>query len=133
MTTRTHERSYTTARAVYAFEEFVGWTIAFIGALFALAAFLYSGLGTPFSSMPAFLLHAGATVPGLVAVVAGVFSVANSQTNRAIVDNAELTRDILAIARRATNASDGTWAKTRIEPSISMPRASGTITPDLEN
>lgn len=125
MTTYHYERSYGTARAVFAVEEFVGWTVAFIGVLFTLSAFFGDGLQTPFLSAVSFKLHAESAVFEMVLVVAGVFAVANAQTNRAIVDNAELTRDLLAVARRSAPPTMDGGPRARREPSISLPTRPG--------
>lgn len=103
----TYERSYATARSVFSFLELIGWATVGIGALIALVGFATGGLIASFTGQVSGGARLVAMLPGLGTVMVGLIGVANVQIGRANVDNAEMTREMLHIARRYASSSAG--------------------------
>ncbi len=83
-----YERSYETARTVFSILEFAGWIFVGIGVIAVLGSSANGGVGGIFGVMF-----------GIGMVIVGLISVAFVQSSRANVDTAEMTRDLLSIAR----------------------------------
>lgn len=107
MTIRHYERSYTTARSVLGFLEVVGWITVAIGVLAALIGFGTGGLlGAMYRDSP-FSARLISAIPGVITFVGGLFSVCYVQVSRAHVDTAEMTREMLLLARKESGGSSG--------------------------
>ncbi len=107
MTIRHYERSYATARSVLGFLEVVGWITVAIGVLIALIGFGTGGLlGTMYRDPP-FSARLISAIPGVVTFVGGLISVCYVQVSRAHVDTAEMTREMLLLARKESGGSAG--------------------------
>ncbi|MBD1548846.1 hypothetical protein [Roseibium aggregatum] len=89
-----YERSYATARAAFTVLETVGMLVAISGAV-AVIIGLGQGSSKHWSNLQIILT----VVPGVAAVLFGLISVAIVQASRAAVDTAEMTRELLHIAR----------------------------------
>ena len=104
-----YDREYKTARAVYTWLEFVGWATIVLGGLFALVGLSTGGtMGLMVDSrdLP-FGFRILAALPGVGTAIGGLFAVAYVQTSRSHVDVAEMSREMLEIARRSTGQSAG--------------------------
>lgn len=99
-----YERTYRTGRAVASILEIVGWIIVVIGVITALEGLASGGFfgmtsrnfgpgDTPF------ILRIVAMLPGVVTAALGLFFILLCQFARATIDNAEMTRDMLEIAK----------------------------------
>lgn len=105
MTIRHYERSYETARSILGFLEVVGWITVAIGVLIALIGFGTGGLlGTMYRDPP-FSARLISAIPGVITFVGGLFSVCYVQVSRAHVDTAEMTREMLLLARKESGGS----------------------------
>jgi hypothetical protein len=95
------ERSYATARTVFAITEFAGWCIVVIGAIASLVGFSTGGLMGMGFGEPPFAIRLLSMIPGLGMALAGLVSVAFVQSSRANVDSAEMSREMLALMRNS--------------------------------
>ena len=101
------ENRYKTAKKINDILEFAAWTTMIIGLVFALLGLLTGGIfGSTYRSPPVFMRFL-AMLPGLATALAGFISVAMVQHFRASTDNAEMSREMLAIARRQEHAQFG--------------------------
>ncbi|GLQ32612.1 hypothetical protein [Litoribrevibacter albus] len=83
-----YQSSYSSARTIADVLSVIGWLTVVIGVFSALA------LASQGSSFDVF-----AMLPGLGLVISGLFMVVAAQVTRAIVDNADHTREILSLLR----------------------------------
>lgn len=92
-------RSYETARSLFSFLGVCAWGLIILGVIVAIAgagaASGISSFGRSASGLAVFM----ASVPGLVMSLVGVFSLALVENGRAAVDTAELTQQMLKVAR----------------------------------
>ncbi|WP_146176291.1 hypothetical protein [Rhodovulum kholense] len=109
-----YERSYGTGRFVCALIEIFGWLLVTLGIIASIVGFAVGGGFEPggFGSssgsvLPRFLSAA----PGLLTVTIGLISIMLTQQTKAILDTAEMTRDLLAISRDSTHGKYGTPSK----------------------
>lgn len=88
-------RSYETSRTIFAIIEFFAWCSLVLGGLFFIiglnGVFSRSGFG---SNLSAILI-----IPGVILVVCALLTIVTIQTARAGVDTAELTGQMLRVAR----------------------------------
>ena len=97
-----YERTYATARSIFTVLEFVGWALVIMGGLGALIGFATGGMfGFLSRGDPPFVARVISTLPGLAFAVGGLFAVANVQSSRANVDQAEMSREMLALMKSA--------------------------------
>lgn len=89
-----YRSEYETARKVSMFISFLGWLV-FAGGVMAAFAGIASGLQSRYGGGVSIL----ALLPGLGIAVSGLYLVAAGQVTRAIVDNADHTREILTFLR----------------------------------
>ena len=97
-----YDREYKAARAVYTWLEFVGWATIVLGGTLVLSGFATGGiLGMMYGQrdLP-FGLRLLAALPGVGTGIAGLFTVAYVQTSRSHIDVAEMSREMLDIARK---------------------------------
>jgi len=120
MANANYERSYGTARTISSILELVGWIIVGAGVLLIFAALGTIG-GYRFGLFDIFLPLA----PGISLIITGLFMVMAVQIMRATVDSAEMTREMLHIARHQNPDFKGT-------PQI-MANASATPAAKREN
>ena len=116
-------REYKTARAVYAWLEFVGWATVVLGLILVLAGFATGGIpGMMYEQrdLP-FGLRLLAALPGIGTAIAGLFAVAYAQTSRAHVDTAETSREMLEIARKGQMGAAAPGAQVQISEAWSAP------------
>ena len=92
-TSSSYKSEYETARKVAMFISFLGWLLFAAGILSAFAGFA-SGFQDGYGGVSII-----AMLPGLGIAVSGLFLVASGQVTRATVDNADHTREILALLR----------------------------------
>lgn len=97
-----YERSYGTARFVFAVLEVLGWAAAIVGVLAALSSFMFGGIlgqltGSGSTDMLVRLMTA---LPGLGVVTGGFAAIALAQIGRAQVDTADMTRELLAALKQ---------------------------------
>ena len=111
MTIRHYERSYTTARSVLGFLEVVGWITVAIGVLAALIGFGTGGLLGAMYRDPPFSARLISAIPGVITVVGGFFAVCYVQVSRAHVDTAEMTREMLLLARKESGGPAGAHSR----------------------
>lgn len=90
------DRSYGVAKALFTFIEVVGFCAAGAGAIFAILSAIKAGEMFGRSSGMAILM---ASVPFLVLAAAGLIAMALVQSARANVDTAEMTQELLRLAR----------------------------------
>lgn len=114
-----YERSYGTGRTVASILEILSWIIVVLGVIVALAGFATGGtagfaFGMAGRDVPGFF-RIVALVPGVMITAVGLLFVMFVQQFRATLDSAEMTRDMLAIARRQVPSTTGV-AQTRLEP-----------------
>lgn len=98
-----YERTYRTGRAVASILEVVGWVIVVIGVIAALVGLASGGFfgmaSRGFgSSETGLILRIAAMLPGVVTAAFGLLFILQCQHAKATIDNAELTRDMLALA-----------------------------------
>lgn len=101
-----YERSYGTARTVFAILELVGWAVVAIGALSSILGLINGGITGVVLGNPSPLSRILAAVPGIVGALLGLLGVAIAQSGRAVVDTAEMTRDHLQLARVSLSQED---------------------------
>lgn len=99
-----YERTYRTGRAVASILEIVGWIIVFIGVITALAGLASGGFfgmaSRNFGSGDTpFILRIVAMLPGVVTAALGLFFILQCQQAKATIDNAEMARDMLGLAK----------------------------------
>ncbi|MCW2308296.1 hypothetical protein [Rhodobium gokarnense] len=99
-----YERTYRAGRAVCAWVELVAWVGVFFGAIAAISGFMSDGLASLFSSSlvqqeTPFLLRIMFAVPGLLVVWGGLRTIMDVQQTKASIDTAEMTREMLTLAR----------------------------------
>ncbi len=92
-----YERTYGTARAIFSLLEVVSWLVA-VGGVIAVFAGLV-GMSDTRSAFEA-SMAAGVLFSGVFFVLTGLMSVAFVQSSRANVDQAEMSRDMLALMRK---------------------------------
>ena len=100
-----YERTYATARTAFWILETVALLVV-LGGVIALFAGL-SQLSEIRSEFEAFATFGGIAA-GILFTLVGLISVAFVQTSRANVDQAEMTRDMLALMRRSGQKPGGT-------------------------
>jgi len=86
-------RDYGVARSLFGFIEFLFWAGVVIGVIVAFAAMNVASRG--FGGGPGIL----AALPGMLMAITSLFGVALVQNARATVDTAELTQQMLKVAR----------------------------------
>ncbi|MCW2305578.1 hypothetical protein M2324_004005 [Rhodovulum sulfidophilum] len=124
-----YERSYKTGRGVCVVMELLGWLLVFVGFIAVIVGYSSGGL-VGFASRsfmeegPPVVFRLIATIPGLLTMAAGVYSVMETQKVKATLDSAEMTREMLSISRR----NDGALSSNRVEPSISRGLAPASST-----
>ncbi len=92
---------YSAAHEIFKLFEGLGWIIAGLGALFALAGFATGNLPfLPEISEPTFIDRLVATIPGFLFLEGGLIHVALVKVGQANVDTAEMTRELLNLARK---------------------------------
>ncbi|APH73426.1 hypothetical protein [Aquibium oceanicum] len=116
-----YERSYGTGRSVCSVLEFFGWVVVVFGILAAFVGVVSGGfLGAMSRGFgerdPHFMVRVIAMIPGLLMVVAGLISVTLAQQSRATLDTAEMTRDLLDLAKRQSLPSLRTSAVQDADP-----------------
>ena len=74
-----------------------------VGAMSAVIGFATGGLISSFYGETPFGARLISAIPGLIACIGGLFSVAYVQVSRATVDTAEMTREILILSRNGKN------------------------------
>jgi hypothetical protein len=99
-----YDRTYKAGRAVCSWIEFVGWLIVVLGVMLALAGFLSGGLmgilsGGLGQGDAIFILRIVFMVPGVLMAAGGLMSVMLAQHAKATMDTAEMTSELLLIAR----------------------------------
>ena len=98
-------RSYETARSLYSFLTFCAWCLVVGGVIVALiGAGAASEMRSFGRSAPAAAVFM-ASIPGLALTLAGVLSLALVENGRAAVDTAELTQQMLKVAREQLEVS----------------------------
>ena len=109
-TSSSYESQYETGRKVATFISFLGWLFFVAGLLSALAG-LASGFQDGYGGVSII-----AMLPGLGIAVSGLFLVASGQVTRATVDNADHTREILALLReKGTPVLSGSDLENELE------------------
>jgi len=91
-------RSYETARGMFSFLAFVGWSAVVIGVLAAISG---AQMKTGFGGSVGFV----GALPGIIIAVVGLLNIAIVQAARATVDTAEYTQQMLKIARDQLDVS----------------------------
>ena len=120
MAALSHERTYGTARFVFSILEVLGWIAVALGVL--------SAIFSVFGGRLSLLVFA----PALYLAISGLVSVTFVQIGRAIVDTAELTRDILCVVRGESPAEDES-PQTAVDQSRSWPPDPSKITRSVSN
>jgi hypothetical protein len=101
------ERSYATSRFVFSMLEVVGWGTAIVGVLLAIAGLQTGGAGSFIRGGTSAAQDLLAMLPGLALTLGGLVSVASVRSSRAYVETAELTLEMLRLARRKIKAGGG--------------------------
>lgn len=83
---------YGSAKAISFFISFLGWA-GFVGGI--IAAIIGINKGNRYDQMPYMVI----LLPGIITAISGLFLVATGQVVRALVDNANHTREILHIIK----------------------------------
>lgn len=104
-----YERSYGTARFVYTILEVLGWIVIGVGLVLVVSGLSTGGIYSQVFGSTSSAGRIAAAIPGLIMVVIGLWSVAYTQTGKASVDNTEMTRELLRIAR-GQNSNSGVAA-----------------------
>jgi hypothetical protein len=105
-----YERSYKTGRAVTSWLELAGWAMVFLGVVVALGGFaagdfigMASGdfrhYGTPF------IARIISSLPGILIAEVGLISIMLAQHTVATINIAEMTRELLSIARKQSGVT----------------------------
>jgi len=92
-----YERTYRTGRVVASVLEIVGWIVVAIGVTIALGG-LESGVSFSGNSTP-FILVITAMMPGVLIAGSGLFFILQCQHTKSTIDNAEMTREMLGLAK----------------------------------
>ncbi|UWR13405.1 hypothetical protein [Sulfitobacter mediterraneus] len=92
-------RSYETARSLFSFLEVMAWIMVVAGIIIAFGGASAASL---FSRSSAGLMGA---LPGIVIAILGLFMVAQVQGNRATVDSAEFSQQMLKLTREHLEVS----------------------------
>lgn len=108
-----YERSYGTARMVFGILEFSA-KLVILGGVISLVVGLTS-MEEMRSQSDAFMVFGG-IVAGIFFAFIGLISVAFVQTNRCIVDQTEMTRDMLGLMRNSGEKPSG--GRQEIDPSV---------------
>jgi len=95
-----YERSYVTGRRIASVLEVIGWIAVALGVLLAVIAFVTAGINSVLRGETPFLVLILALLPGVAFAVVGLFFIAFIQALRSTIDTAEMTRELLSIARR---------------------------------
>lgn len=99
-------RTYETARTIFSILEFIGWVIVVLGVVVSFYGLSSGGIAGFAYEKPPFGLRIIAMLPGLGMILAGLISVAYTQSFRATVDMAEMARDHLKIVMGESNSAD---------------------------
>lgn len=91
-------RSYETARRFFGFLEFMAWLIVLLGIGGAIIGLMIASDVAKYQHVPGALTLIG-LIPGLFVLFLGVIGIVLAQSSRASVDTAELTGQILKVAR----------------------------------
>lgn len=91
-------RSYEMARRFFGFLEFMAWLIVLLGIGSAIIGLIIASETAHYRHMPGGLALVG-LVPGLFVLFLGILGIVLAQSSRASVDTAELTGQILKVAR----------------------------------
>lgn len=112
-----YERKYGTARAIFTLLEIIGWLVTAGGVIVFFAGMSQVGqVRSAFEAYAAF----GGMFSGVFFTLTGLISVAFVQSSRANVDQAEMSRDMLALMRKGNaRPSSGESLSTSI-PSSSL-------------
>lgn len=117
-----YERTYKTGRAVTGWLEFLGWAIVVLGVIVALAGFASGGfLGMASRNFGGgntpFLFRIISMVPGILVAAGGLMSIMLAQHTKATIDTAEMTRELLAIAKGQADTGQMARSEPRIRSS----------------
>ncbi|NDK36886.1 hypothetical protein [Rhodovulum sulfidophilum] len=107
-----YERSYRTGRGVCTLMELSGWLLVFVGFIAVIAGYSSGGpLGFASRNFmgqePPFLIKLAYTIPGLLTMAAGVYSMMQTQQVKAALDTAEMTREMLWLTRDSVRMAIG--------------------------
>lgn len=91
-------KSYQTARRVFGFTEFLAVLVVLAGIGIAIVGVMMTSQAAQYGRFPDEFVPLG-LIPGAVIVFIGLFGIVMSQSARASVDTAELTGQILKVAR----------------------------------
>lgn len=92
---------YTAAHEIFKLFEGFGWIITGLGALFAFAGFATGNFPfLPEIAEPTLINRLVAAIPGLLFLEGGLIHVALVKVGQANVDTAEMTRELLNLARK---------------------------------
>lgn len=100
-------RSYTTSRTILSFFEFCAWTTVVVGILVAAIGYTSGSYVAGLARGPSGFSGILAALPGLGISFVGVVGVIFVQLTRANVDTAEMTGQLLEIARKQLTAAEG--------------------------
>jgi len=95
-----YDRTYRTARTMLALIEVIGWLVVIGGFGLAVYGTFTGGASKLFNGDPTLNVRILAALPGLGTALGGIFLVAWTQTSRASVDTAEISREMLGYMRR---------------------------------
>jgi hypothetical protein len=125
-----YERSYKAGRAVCTWIEFVGWSIVALGVILAFVGLASGGIMGSLSrnlgqgdTLP--ILRIFSMMPGILMAAGGLISIMLAQQTKATIDTAEMTRELLVIARTGRpDASHGNSIRTPVTE-----KRNSTLTP----
>ncbi len=125
-TRKKFERSYTTTRIIFSIVEFAGWFAIIAGVILAIIGFssagMLDGLFTQNTGRSPIIVNLLATLPGFGIALAGLMSIAYAQSCRAHVDTAEMTRELLTLARNQTSSENDAEILHIKDPILREPR-----------
>lgn len=104
------ERSYKAGRSVCSWLEFVGWAIVILGGILTVVGFASGGIMGMASSnfgrgdIP-FIVRMVSMIPGVLMAAGGLMSIMLAQHTKATIDTAEMTREMLKIAKNQSNGA----------------------------
>jgi hypothetical protein len=119
-----YERSYGTARTLFRSIELISWLMVAVGIVTVLGSLSQFGNARGFESAMLAVFGIGG---GVVSAFAGIIAVAFVQSSSANVDQAEMTRDQLQIARLTFEKTFGTTQPASMSPKESATKFSMSV------
>ena len=121
---------YQASGTVFGFLEFFAWCAIILGVILAIMGLSSGGIIGSFTRNPPFLARVVAALPGSGITISGVYFLVVVQWARATVDTAEMTRELLRIARGeqqplAPEPSDPTLGEGQSSPNAAEPKIDG--------